>query len=794
VSRHGTRQDLCYRAVVTRDRRFDGRFFTAVLTTGVYCRPVCPARCPARKNVRFYACAAAPRATASAVPALPARDRTGLGAWLGTSATVTRALRLIEDGVLDRDGVEGLAERLGVTDRWLRQLFEEQLGASPLAVARTRRIHFARRLLDESTLPIEEVAAASGFGSARRLRDAIQATFHRSPAALRGRRSRVRVAAMENDHATTGGPALRLAARAPFDAAPILRFLSARAIPGIEKVEAGRYLRSAMLDGEPGIVEVTPVAGVSAVDVRWSGSSSRGLLELATRVARVFDLRADVLTIGAELTRDPRLARCWPHTGLRVPGAWDPFEIAVRVLLGQQVSVAAARTLAARLAERCGASITRPTVPGLVRRFPDATRLADANLDGLGITGARITAIRGLARAVAENRVDLGTARDLDDTVATLTQLPGVGPWTAQVIAMRALGEPDAFPAGDLGFARRSHTTAACRASARRSRSPNAGARGAPTQCSRSGTDRCAAGHSLTETLTEDPHMKIDFATIPTLVGPVVLFAHDDALIGLEFADHPDRARSLRARIERYLGPFETREVRDPAGAASQLASYFTGNRHASTARRWSCTAPSSSARSGSSCAGFPPARPSPTRARDAGRLAEGLARGGSGEWPQPGRAVRALPPGDRRRRHARRIRRRSRSQAPPARARGSTRARTSLTGASLDVERIPHHPAGGGDVPSPDGARRRALAARGIRRTIADEKPGFPCRVSLADAEPGERVLLLPLPTTTWTRRIAAAARSTCARRRSRQPRVNEVPAMLLGRLLSVRAYDHAR
>jgi len=445
-------QDLCYRAVVTRDRRFDGRFFTAVLTTGVYCRPVCPARCPARKNVRFYACAAAAE-TDGFRPCLRCRPETapGSAAWLGTSATVTRALRLIEDGVLDRDGVEGLAERLGVTDRWLRQLFEEQLGASPLAVARTRRIHFARRLLDESTLPIEEVAAASGFGSARRLRDAIQATFHRSPAALRGRRSRVRVAAMENDHATSSGPALRLAARAPFDAAPILRFLAARAIPGIEKIEDGRYLRSAMLDGEPGIVEVTPVAGAPALDVRWSGSSSRGLLELATRVARVFDLRADVLTIGAELTRDRRLARCWPTTGLRVPGAWDPFEIAVRVLLGQQVSVAAARTLAARLAERHGASIPRPTVPGLVRRFPDATRLADANLDGLGITGARITAIRGFARAVAEGRVDLGTARDLDDTVATLTQLPGVGPWTAQVIAMRALGEPDAFPAGDLG-------------------------------------------------------------------------------------------------------------------------------------------------------------------------------------------------------------------------------------------------------------------------------------------------------------------------------------------------------
>jgi len=442
-------QDLCYRALRARDRRFDGRFFIAVTTTGVYCRPVCPARPAARQNVRFYACAAAAE-SAGFRPCLRCRPETapGSAAWIGTSATVSRALRLIEDGVLDRDGVEGLAARLGVTDRWLRQLFDEQLGASPLAVARTRRIHFARRLLDASTMPIEDVAIASGFGSARRLRDAIQATFHRSPAALRGRRSRVHAPSPAPD---SFGASLRLTARPPFDAAPMMRFLGARAITGVESVEGGRYRRSAMLDGEPGIIEVVPVDGMPALDVRWSGSSSRGLLDLATRAARVFDLRSDVLAIGAELTRDPELARCWPANGLRVPGAWDPFEIAVRVLLGQQVSVAAARTLAARLAERCGAPVPNTPVPGIVRRFPDPARLADANLDGIGVTGARIAAIRGFARAVGDGTLDLGAARDLDDTVATLTQLPGVGPWTAHVIAMRALGEPDAFPAGDLG-------------------------------------------------------------------------------------------------------------------------------------------------------------------------------------------------------------------------------------------------------------------------------------------------------------------------------------------------------
>jgi AraC family transcriptional regulator of adaptative response / DNA-3-methyladenine glycosylase II len=435
--------------------------------------------------MRFFACAAAAEAEGFR-PCLRCRPETAPGspAWLGTPATVARALRLIEDGVLDRDGVEGLAARLGVTDRWLRQLFDEQLGASPLAVARTRRIHFARRLLDETALPLEDVAQAAGFGSARRLRDAIQATFHRSPSTLRGRRIRAgsgersgapgrsptqapnaapsRNAARDRSAARSGphrepeahpiaGASLRIPARRPFAAEPLLAFFGDRAIPGIETVGRGTYRRSAMLDGEAGVIEVRPAADGAAVDVRWSGGSPRGLLELATRVSRLFDLQADVATIGAQLGRDPLLARRWPRHGVRVPGAWDAFEIVVRALLGQQISVRAARTMAGRLVERCGTPLGRAAAGGVTHLFPTAAEVADADLSGFGLTGARKAALRGTARAVASGALDLSAPGDLDDAVARLTALPGIGPWTAQYIAMRALGETDAFPAGDLG-------------------------------------------------------------------------------------------------------------------------------------------------------------------------------------------------------------------------------------------------------------------------------------------------------------------------------------------------------
>jgi len=458
--------DTCYRAFTSRDRRFDGRFVTAVLTTGIYCRPGCPARRPARRNVRFFACPAAAE-SAGFRPCLRCRPETAPGgpAWSGTSATVTRALRLIDQGALDESGVEGLAARLGVTGRWLRELFAGQLGASPLAVARTRRVHFARRLLGETDLPVAEVALASGFGSARRLHDAIRATFRRAPRELRRRPAgsragrsvveRTRAASAATRTAPEGEALeLRLPARPPFDAGPLLRFFAARVLPGVEEVADGVYRRSVRLGDESGVVEIRAVPGETGVRVRWPASSSRSLLTLASRASRLFDLAADVATIRAHLRRDPALAAAIPPAGIRVPGAWDPFELGVRALLGQQISVAAARTLAARLVSRCGTPLPGRPRGTITRLFPTPAAVAGADLSRIGLTRSRTTALRGFATAVASGELDLTIAASLDEQVARLTALPGIGEWTAHYVAMRALGDPDAFPAGDLGLRR----------------------------------------------------------------------------------------------------------------------------------------------------------------------------------------------------------------------------------------------------------------------------------------------------------------------------------------------------
>ena len=348
--------DACYRAFASRDRRFDGKFVSAVVTTGIYCRPSCPARTPARHNVRFYPHPAAAEAEGFRACLRCRPDSApGSGAWAGTSATVGRALRLIDAGALDGSHVESIAERLGVTSRWLRRLFADQVGASPHAVARTRRVHFARRLLDETGLPLVDVAAASGFGSARRLHDAIRASFHRAPGALRRARPHgPRVGETVRVQATPGAIELRLPARAPFDAAPLLRFLADRAIPGVECADHRGYARSIRVDGATGVLEARALPSEAALLLTVRPAAPRGLMPVVTRVRRLFDLDADPAAIASHLRRDPGLRRAVPRAGVRVPGAWDAFELCVRALLGQQVSVAAARTLAARLVQLCG--------------------------------------------------------------------------------------------------------------------------------------------------------------------------------------------------------------------------------------------------------------------------------------------------------------------------------------------------------------------------------------------------------------------------------------------------------
>jgi AraC family transcriptional regulator, regulatory protein of adaptative response / DNA-3-methyladenine glycosylase II len=439
---------ICWRATASRDRRFDGRFFIAVVTTRIYCRPGCPARLPSRHNVRFYRSAAAAE-SAGFRPCRRCRPDTspGSAAWIGAPALVARALRLIEGGALaahvderGERGIEPLAARLGIGGRRLRQLFAEHVGASPLEVARTHRAHVARRLLERTDLPLEHVAQAAGFASARRMHAAITSTFRDPPSALRRERRAAGAKALE----------LRLPARAPFDPAPLLAFLAKRVVLGLESVSEGAYRRSFAIGDDVGVLEARPDPG--GVTLSLSAASPRALVPVAARITRVFDLDADTVSIAAHLRRDRALRARVPAAGVRVPGAWDAFEHAVRALLGQQVTVAGACTLAARLVERCGEPLPLTLAgSGITHVFPSAARLAAADLGQLGITGARITAIRSFARAVAEHRLDLGAHASLDDAITALTALPGFGDWTAQYIALRALGEPDAFPAGDLG-------------------------------------------------------------------------------------------------------------------------------------------------------------------------------------------------------------------------------------------------------------------------------------------------------------------------------------------------------
>jgi AraC family transcriptional regulator of adaptative response / DNA-3-methyladenine glycosylase II len=430
------------RARRSRDPRFDGRFFVGVTSTGVYCRPVCPAPSPRETHVRYFPTAAA-AGEAGFRPCLRCRPEAAPGtpAWIGTSAVVRRALALVHEGALDGASVDALAARLGIGPRHLHRLFVAHVGAPPLAVAQTRRLHFAKRLIDETDLTMTEIAFASGFGSLRRFNDTFRKTYDRAPTALRRLR---RTDALP----PRGETSLRLAFRPPYDFARLLEFLAARAIPGIERVDATGYARTLALPSGPAVVRVGQAPRGHALVLRVTGAPASALLQLTGEARRVFDLAADPALIAAALGPDPLLGPLVRRRpGLRIPGAWDPFECAVRAVLGQQVSVEAGRTLARRLVARAGTELPRPT-EGLTHLFPSPAALAGASLTGLGLTSARARALEALARAVADGRLDLrGPA---DEVTAGLVALPGIGDWTAQYVALRALGEPDAFPAGDL--------------------------------------------------------------------------------------------------------------------------------------------------------------------------------------------------------------------------------------------------------------------------------------------------------------------------------------------------------
>jgi AraC family transcriptional regulator, regulatory protein of adaptative response / DNA-3-methyladenine glycosylase II len=434
---------VCSRARRSRDARFDGKFFIGVLTSRVYCRSICPAPTAKEKNVRYYPSAAA-AAEAGFRPCLRCRPECSPGtpAWSGTSNTISRALRLISESGLE-GGVEGLAERLGVGSRHLRRLFLQHLGATPNAVAQTRRLHFAKKLIDETGLPMNQVALASGFGSVRRFNAGIRSVYHRTPMQLR--RLMRQTAQPENQYL------FRLRFRPPFDWKGMLAFLAPRATPGVEVVELGCYRRSISLDGTHGYFEVSLDEGNDTLVARVQFGNPRSLFFIVERIRAMFDLNADWAAIVEGLGTDPALAdRLKTHPGLRVPGCWNGFELATRAVLGQQISVKGATSLAGRITTDFGQPFQGAN--GLTRLFPAPQVLAQADLANIGLPRARAATIQALARAVCSGQLSFDGIVDSDVFLDRLCQIPGIGQWTAQYVAMRALGEPDAFPRGDLGL------------------------------------------------------------------------------------------------------------------------------------------------------------------------------------------------------------------------------------------------------------------------------------------------------------------------------------------------------
>jgi AraC family transcriptional regulator of adaptative response / DNA-3-methyladenine glycosylase II len=446
-------QDVYERARLSRDARFDGQFFVGVKTTGIYCRPICPAVAPKSENVTFYASAAA-AGEAGYRPCLRCRPECAPGtpAWNGTSTTVQRGLRLISKGALDEGSIEQLADRLGVTSRHLRRLFTKHLGASPLAVAHTQRLHFAKRLIDQTNLPMTHVATAAGYGSVRRFNDTFRRTYGRTPRELR----------RHSEDAFDSGTALavRLTYSKPFDWQGMLDFFAGRATPGVESVHGNTYFRTVVVNDEPGVIECRHDSKRGNVTLLLHGIETSQMFQVVQRVREMLDLDAPVAEIKGHLGRDGTLGKLLRRNpGVRVPGAWDGFELTIRAILGQQVSVKAATTLAGRIAVRYGEKILLPASlsasPGELELgclFPHPEKLARARLNDMGLVTSRADTIRRVARATAAGEIDFNNAQDPGEFCEQLQAIRGIGEWTAEYVVMRALKYPDAFPASDLGL------------------------------------------------------------------------------------------------------------------------------------------------------------------------------------------------------------------------------------------------------------------------------------------------------------------------------------------------------
>lgn len=439
---------LCYRAVKAHDARYDGRFFTCVRTTGVYCRPICPARPPKFENCTFVPTAAAAQA-AGFRPCLRCRPECSpeVDAWRGTEAVVSRALKLIEAGSLDDGDITSLAERLGIGGRQLRRLFRRYVGAAPITVAQTRRVLLAKQLIHQTDLSMIEVALASGFGSVRRFNETFQRLYNRPPSELRR-------------HAATSltGPeiSILLPYKPPYDWEAMLCFFAARAIHGLEVVTRDSYSRVVEFDEMVGSIQITHAPYQSSLQVTVRLPRLNVLPAIIARVRRQFDLGAEPIAIATALSTDPILAPLVAaRPGMRVPGAWDGFEVAVRAVLGQQITVKAATRLATRVVSTLGRRVTGLGSADLTHVFPRPESFHSDVLTTLGMPRARAMTLAGIAQAAISDRRRFDPRRNLQESVAALREIEGVGEWTAQYIAMRAMSESDAFLAADAALRRK---------------------------------------------------------------------------------------------------------------------------------------------------------------------------------------------------------------------------------------------------------------------------------------------------------------------------------------------------
>ncbi len=436
--------DRCYRAVLSRDNRFDGVFYTAVRTTGIYCRPSCPAVTPRRRNVVFFVTGAAAQSAGFRACRRCRPDLTpGSPGWDVKADVAGRAMRMISDGVVDREGVEGLASRAGYTSRHLNRVLTEQLGTGPRALARAQRAHTARILIETTDMSFADVAFAAGFASIRQFNATVQQIYAETPTVLRQRRRTARAPS-----AAPGLVTLSLAVRKPFDAEGVLGFLAPRTVQAVESIDDGTYVRTLRLPHSHGTVQLTP--GTDQVVCTVHLADLRDLTSAVERCRRLFDLDADPVAIDAHLGTDETLGpSVSKRPGVRVPGHVDGFEVVVRAMVGQQISVAGARTIAARLTQEYGQRVAdEGTVTHL---FPMADAIAAANPELLPMPRARARALVGAAAAVASADIVLDRSADRGDVRRRLLALPGIGPWTADYIALRALGDPDVFLPTDLG-------------------------------------------------------------------------------------------------------------------------------------------------------------------------------------------------------------------------------------------------------------------------------------------------------------------------------------------------------